>query len=102
MSFKKLPVDAVDLAGKRVVRGATWQLVLPRCSVFLLAHAYSFHFFMRLQLMRVDFNVPQEGSRITNTQRIDAALPTIKYALEKGARVRRTRGTFVHTLQSLC
>jgi len=37
-------------------------------------------------LMRVDFNVPLEGGRITNTQRIDAAIPTIKYALEQGAK----------------
>jgi len=37
--------------------------------------------------MRVDFNVPQDKKTgaITNTQRIEAALPTIKYALEKGA-----------------
>jgi phosphoglycerate kinase len=42
----------------------------------------------RLQLMRVDFNVPLEAGRITNTQRIDAAIPTIKYALEQGAKVR--------------
>jgi len=40
-------------------------------------------------LMRVDFNVPQDKATgaITNTQRITAALPTIKYALEKGASV---------------
>src|SRR5512147_1076069 len=40
-------------------------------------------------LMRVDFNVPQDKSTgaITNNQRIVAALPTIKYALEKGASV---------------
>jgi phosphoglycerate kinase len=40
-------------------------------------------------LMRVDFNVPQDKKTgaITNTQRIVAALPTIKYALEKGASV---------------
>ncbi len=40
-------------------------------------------------LMRVDFNVPQDKKTgvITNTQRIVAALPTIKFALEKGASV---------------
>ncbi len=40
-------------------------------------------------LMRVDFNVPQDKvtGAITNNQRIQAALPTIKYALEKGASV---------------
>src|ERR1051325_231183 len=40
-------------------------------------------------LMRVDFNVPQDKKTgaITNTQRIVAALPTIKYALEQGASV---------------
>ncbi|MDI1249276.1 MAG: phosphoglycerate kinase [Lacunisphaera sp.] len=40
-------------------------------------------------LIRVDFNVPQDKATgfITNNQRIVAALPTIKYALEKGASV---------------
>ncbi|HVU32909.1 MAG TPA: phosphoglycerate kinase [Opitutaceae bacterium] len=40
-------------------------------------------------LMRVDFNVPQDKTTgaITNNQRIVAALPTIKYALEHGASV---------------
>jgi phosphoglycerate kinase len=40
-------------------------------------------------LMRVDFNVPQDKATgaITNNQRIAAALPTIKYALDKGASV---------------
>ncbi|GLE06356.1 hypothetical protein PINS_up015603 [Pythium insidiosum] len=37
-------------------------------------------------LMRVDFNVPFQNGAISNTQRIDAALPTIKYALEHGAK----------------
>merc|ERR1719235_2266139 len=39
--------------------------------------------------MRVDFNVPQDKSdptKITNTQRIDAAIPTIKDLLAKGAK----------------
>lgn len=53
----KLAVDQLDLKGKRV-------------------------------LMRVDFNVPQdERGNITNTQRIDAALPTIRYILDHGAAV---------------
>ena len=40
-------------------------------------------------LMRVDFNVPQDKKTgaITNNQRIVAALPTIKFALEQGAAV---------------
>jgi len=40
-------------------------------------------------LIRVDFNVPQDKvtGAITNTKRIEAALPTIQYALAKGASV---------------
>ncbi|XP_065886243.1 phosphoglycerate kinase-like isoform X2 [Dysidea avara] len=36
--------------------------------------------------MLVDFNVPMDGKKVTNTQRIVAALPTIKYILDQGAR----------------
>src|SRR5438477_1281117 len=54
----KMTIDQLDLKGKRV-------------------------------LMRVDFNVPQDKATgaITNPQRIMAALPTIKYALDHGAAV---------------
>ena len=51
MSLNKLQLSSVDVAGKRV-------------------------------LIRVDFNVPQDKkdpSKITNTARIDGAMPTIKY-----------------------
>jgi phosphoglycerate kinase len=38
-------------------------------------------------LMRVDFNVPLEGSRITDDRRIVQALPTIKNVLDRGGRL---------------
>lgn len=57
-SLAKLRINQVDLKGKRV-------------------------------FIRVDFNVPQEKQNpniITNTARIDAAIPTIKYILGEGAK----------------
>ena len=43
----------------------------------------------RRALIRVDFNVPQDKvtGAITNAKRIEAALPTIKYALDQGGSV---------------
>jgi phosphoglycerate kinase len=38
-------------------------------------------------LMRVDFNVPLEGERITDDRRIEQALPTIKSVIERGGRL---------------
>lgn len=35
---------------------------------------------------QVDFNVPLDGDKITNNQRIVGALPTIKYAIDHGAK----------------
>jgi len=56
MNLAKKSIEDVDLAGKRVV-------------------------------MRVDFNVPMDkAGNITNNQRIVGAMPTIQYALDKGAK----------------
>ncbi|XP_050431376.1 probable phosphoglycerate kinase [Adelges cooleyi] len=55
MTLKKLSIENLDVADKRV-------------------------------LIRVDFNVPLKDGEITNNQRIVAALDTIKYAIDNGAK----------------
>ncbi|XP_006871705.1 PREDICTED: phosphoglycerate kinase 1-like [Chrysochloris asiatica] len=37
-------------------------------------------------VMRVDFNVPMKNNQITNNQRIKAAIPSIKFRLDNGAK----------------
>src|SRR2546425_11381210 len=69
--------------GLQALNGESWGRVMAKLSIDRLDLKGK-----RL-LMRVDFNVPQDKATgaITNNQRIVAALPTIKYALEKGASV---------------
>ncbi len=41
----------------------------------------------KVLFLRLDLNVPLENGKITDETRIKASLPTIRYALEKGAKV---------------
>lgn len=52
-----------------------------------MKHLQDFSWKGKRALVRVDFNVPMKGEEIQDTARIDAALPTIRYLLDEGARV---------------
>ena len=41
----------------------------------------------RVVFLRLDLNVPMDGTKITDENRITASLPTIRYCLEKGAKL---------------
>ena len=38
-------------------------------------------------IVRADLNVPHKGSEITNDNRVKAAVPTLKYLVDNGAKV---------------
>jgi phosphoglycerate kinase len=50
-------------------------------------HIKDVHVAGRRVLMRVDFNVPLDGQRITDDRRIEMALPSIRSVVERGGRL---------------
>merc|ERR1719261_187081 len=78
-----IPLHEASLAPQRPrMRGAFRDAVRPRSRYTVMA-------LNKQTLARVDVNVPQDKQDpniITNTQRIEAALPTIKEVLAKGAK----------------
>ena len=83
MALQKLSIDQLDLNDKRIFMR------------FVLSQKYfrvvfcSNNFIIRItNFLRCDFNVPQDKATgaITNNARIVAAVPSIKYALEKNVK----------------
>ena len=75
----KLSISDVDLKGKRV-------LVRVRLTTTLDPFVTRLNSSLATDNSQVDFNVPLDGDKITNNQRIVGALPTIKYAIDNGAK----------------
>ncbi|KAF4967633.1 hypothetical protein FSARC_4828 [Fusarium sarcochroum] len=90
----KLSITDVDVKGKRVlIRLQSLSLTIQTTIIPPIKpqHQYPAIFSSRAKAnpapLQVDFNVPLDADKnITNNQRIVGALPTIKYALENGAK----------------
>lgn len=87
----KLSITDVDVKGKRVLIRVSEPLLYPSVtSPQRPLQCDNVHLLKLPALTRndkqVDFNVPLDGTTITNNQRIVGALPTIKYAVDNGAK----------------
>ena len=80
-------IDQLKLEGKRALIRYSDVLSISSGSTGILNGDREL--MIRNSHFRVDFNVPFDEGKISNTQRIEAALPTIKHALDKGASVIR-------------
>ncbi|KAL2724814.1 phosphoglycerate kinase [Vespula maculifrons] len=79
-SDQNLRITKVDKVEKRRVNTKNLKMALNKLSIDKVDLAN------KRVLMRVDFNVPLKEGKITNNQRIVAALDSIKYALDKKAK----------------
>lgn len=80
----KLSITDVDVKDKRVLirvsRELPSTLIIPSSKTHFLR-------LRRPDVLQVDFNVPLDADKkVTNTQRIQGAIPTIKYAIDHGAK----------------
>jgi hypothetical protein len=85
-----------DLRGKRVLVRFPAHVPISRSRV-ICRHTSSpppnrlpyipYPFVLRTRQVRVDLNVPLDGTKITDDTRIRGAIPTITYLMSKGAKV---------------
>ena len=86
-------IDSVDVAGKRVFIRVDFNVPQDKKApleffTYTILPALFYTDLVARRLVMVHINASlQDPSVITNTQRIDAALPTIKYCLDKAPRV---------------
>ena len=76
MELNKLPLNLIPIASERVF------MRQDQLRIFWILYLFLFTFTFH----RCDFNVPQKDGKITNNARIVAALPSITYCLENGAK----------------